>query len=199
MIPDGDKYFNFLLCNYIMQKIVTRAFTSGIMTLVVGSIVGYVIGRTEGMNLPSVCKKWNKNHVMEWSLFFTGVFVYIICEIAGMHKNMKASCHHSSTTNSCGMEGHFSHSSGGGKFSWNAVRLNSHAGMKNPYLFMMFETYIDGTSDHFVVDIIDLPTMSADVVAPDGTLTAMQLSDVSVDAPDSASMPAINKAQKGFL
>ena len=152
-----------------MQKKITKAFILGIMTLVVGSVVGYVIGKFAGVNLPSVCKKWNKNHIMELCLFLTGVFVYIIYEVSGLNKCPKASCQHTDTTSSCGMEGHFSHSSGGGKFSWNAVRLNNRTGMSSPYLFVMFETYIDGTSDHFVVDTINLPTMSADVITADGT------------------------------
>jgi hypothetical protein len=182
-----------------MQKKLTKAFILGIMTLVVGSVVGYVIGKFAGVNLPSVCKKWNKNHIMELCLFLTGVFVYIICELSGINKCPKASCNHTKTTTTCGMEGHFSHSSGGGKFSWNAVRLNRRAGMPSPYMFIMFETYIDGTSDHFVVDVIDLPTMSADVVTADGTPSVLQLDNVTVSAPDTASMPALNKAKKDFF
>ena len=123
---------------------------------------------------------------MELCLFLTGVFVYIICELSGVNKCPKASCHHTKTTTTCGMEGHFSHSSGGGKFSWNAVRLNNvAAGMSSPYMFIMFETYIDGTSDHFVVDVINLPTMSADVITADGTPSVLQLDNVTVSAPDS--------------
>ena len=181
-----------------MQKKVLEAFVIGIMTLIVGSLVGYVTGKIAGINLPSICKKWNKNHIMEISLFLTGVFVYIICELSGIKKCKKIWCHHN-TTNDCGMEGHFSHSSGGGKFSWNAVHLNNHSEMSNPYLFIMYETYKDGTSDHFIVDIIDLPTMSADVVTADGTLGVLKLNSVTVSAPDSVSMTTINKAKKEFF
>ena len=99
----------------------------------------------------------------------------------------------------CGKEGHFSHSSGGGIFSWNAVGLNNHKKMSNPYMFIMFETYIDGTSDHYIVDIIDLPNMKSNIVTVDGNPGVLQYDNLTISAPDKNSLKKIDKAQKKFF
>ena len=35
-------------------------------------------------NLPKICKQWNKNHIMEISLFLTGFAIHILCETLGI-------------------------------------------------------------------------------------------------------------------
>ena len=37
------------------------------------------------LDLPKICKSWNKNHVMEICLFFTGFLFHILCEISGIN------------------------------------------------------------------------------------------------------------------
>ena len=69
-----------------MFKLLVEAVVVGLMVLIVGSAVGYVVGRLNSVDLPKVCKKWNKNHVMEISLFFTGVVLHLLCEISGINK-----------------------------------------------------------------------------------------------------------------
>jgi|TARA_R110000823_G_scaffold28278_1_gene82471 hypothetical protein len=103
------------------------------------------------------------------------------------------------TIRTCGKEGHFSHSDGGGTFSWTAIRLNNHTGMSNPYLFTMYETYLDGTSDHYIGDIIDLPSMDSDFITSDGNLGVLNQKRVSVSSPDAATLSVINKSQKSFF
>lgn len=103
------------------------------------------------------------------------------------------------TAHTCGKEGHFSHSDGGGIFSWTAMRLNNHTGMSNPYLFTMYETYRDGTSDHFIVDIIDLPTMEEDFITADGKIGVVNQNNVSVNSPDADALSVITKTQKSFF
>ena len=68
------------------MKLLVEAVIVGIMVLVVGSGVGYIVGMMNSMDLPSVCKKWNKNHVMEISLFFTGFVTHLLCEFSGVNK-----------------------------------------------------------------------------------------------------------------
>ena len=68
------------------MKLLVEAVIVGIMVLVVGSGVGYIVGMMNSMDLPSVCKKWNKNHVMEISLFLTGVVLHLLCEFSGINK-----------------------------------------------------------------------------------------------------------------
>ena len=93
------------------------------------------------------------------------------------------------STKKCGKEGHFSHSSGGGKFSWSALRLNTHK-----YLFIMFETYIDGTSDHYITGVIDLPTMTSDLITIDGKPGILNNKNfTTVSVPDNKSIPIINE------
>ena len=60
---------------------IIEAFVVGIMTIIIGSIIGAIIGIFFSVNLPSVCKKWNKYHAMEISLFLTGFILYLICEL----------------------------------------------------------------------------------------------------------------------
>ena len=63
-----------------------EAFVVGIATLVVGTFVGFILGKYFSTNLPVICKNWNKNHIMEISLFFTGFLLHIICEFSGVNK-----------------------------------------------------------------------------------------------------------------
>ena len=69
-----------------MDKLLIEAVVVGIGTIIVGSIVGYIVGKCNSIDLPSVCKKWNKNHVMEISLFLTGFVLHLICEYSGINK-----------------------------------------------------------------------------------------------------------------
>jgi len=103
------------------------------------------------------------------------------------------------STKKCGQEGHFSHSSGGGKFSWNAIRMKNNNTMKNPYLFIMFETYRDGTSDHYLLGTIDLPSMTVDVITSDGSKGILYDKSLSYGSPDKESLKTIAKAQKKFF
>lgn len=63
-----------------------EALVVGILTVIIGSMVGYIIGSLFSNNLPKICKEWNKNHVMEISLFFTGFIIHILCEVIGINK-----------------------------------------------------------------------------------------------------------------
>ena len=55
-----------------------QAFLFALIVLIVGNGSGFFIGRAFGVDLPSVCKKWNKNHIMEITLFITGYVSYLI-------------------------------------------------------------------------------------------------------------------------
>ena len=58
-----------------------QGFLFALIVLIVGNGSGFLIGRAIGVDLPSVCKKWNKNHVMEITLFITGYISFIIYSI----------------------------------------------------------------------------------------------------------------------
>jgi small basic protein len=64
------------------NALITEAIVIGIMTVVVGTVIGKIF-QTE---VPSQCKDWNKNHVMEISLFLTGAAIHLLCEYFGVNK-----------------------------------------------------------------------------------------------------------------
>ena len=63
------------------SKVLKEALFVGLLVVVGGTIVSKVIGGFFSSDLPPVCKKWNKYHVMEISLFLTGVLVHFFCEV----------------------------------------------------------------------------------------------------------------------
>ena len=68
------------------MSLVKEAIAVGFLNLLVGTVVGYVLSMLFGVNLPAVCKNWNKNHIMELSLFLSGFLIHIICEFTGLNK-----------------------------------------------------------------------------------------------------------------
>ena len=108
---------------------------------------------------------------------------------------MRGTSYFNFKTSQCGKEGHFSHSSGGGLFSWEAIKING----KNRYLFIMFESYLDGTSDHYVMDVINLPTMNADTITVNGKQGILKINGNSISKPDTTAMATIKKAKQTFF
>ncbi len=79
-----------------LAKLSLEALVVGLMVVVAGSLVSFLVGLVFKTDLPPVCKDWNKFYVMEISLFFTGVAVHLFCELVGINawycKN-GAACH----------------------------------------------------------------------------------------------------------
>ena len=69
-----------------MYQLLLEALCVGIMTVVVGNISGFLVGSMLKVNLPEVCKDWNKYYTMEISLFLTGFLIHLICEFSGINK-----------------------------------------------------------------------------------------------------------------
>lgn len=69
------------------KKLLIDAFIVGIMTVVVGKMVSYFIKENTnlGINLPPICNSWNKNYVMEWTLFLTGFLFEFVAVILGIN------------------------------------------------------------------------------------------------------------------
>ena len=53
----------------------------GIASIIIGNIVGFVVGYFLSIDLPKVCKTWNKNYIMEISLFFTGMITFLVYKL----------------------------------------------------------------------------------------------------------------------
>jgi|TARA_B110000259_G_scaffold104745_1_gene120360 hypothetical protein len=69
-----------------MISLFIEAFVVGILIVVIGSIISFVIGRLLKTDLPPVCKDWNKNRVMEICLFLTGFITHLIFEACGANR-----------------------------------------------------------------------------------------------------------------
>ena len=63
----------------------------------------------------------------------------------------------------------------------------------------MFETYIDGTSDHYIVDIINLPDMTSELITIDGKHGILHIDNLTVSVPNNKSKQIIEKEQKKFF
>ena len=72
-----------------MKNIVIKeAIIVGIATVIIGQFVGFTLSKlmkTQVNNI-SDSRNWNKNHIMEWSLFFTGFLLHLLCEYLGVNK-----------------------------------------------------------------------------------------------------------------
>jgi hypothetical protein len=72
----------------ITPKIFLEGLLVGLLTIAFGYIATAIIHMTglSKNDMPSVCKDWNKNHVMELSLFFTGFLFHLTFEVTGLNK-----------------------------------------------------------------------------------------------------------------
>jgi len=68
-----------------MQLLLECGFV-GLANVIIGSIVGFFIGKSMGVDLPAICKQWNKNHIMEICLFITGVLIHLVSEYSGINR-----------------------------------------------------------------------------------------------------------------
>ena len=65
----------------------TEAVVVGVALVVLGNVIGFAISKTRlSVNLPKNCKSWNKNYVMEITLFLTGFLGHILFEYTGVNK-----------------------------------------------------------------------------------------------------------------
>lgn len=69
-----------------MLQLLLEATIVGILTIIIGSLVGYGISKFVSSDLPEVCKNWNKFYIMEITLFLTGFLIHLLCEAVGVNK-----------------------------------------------------------------------------------------------------------------
>jgi len=67
-------------------RLLIEASVVGIVVVVMGTFVTWILGNTFSVDLPPVCKDWNKNYVMEISLFLTGFFTHLFFELIKINK-----------------------------------------------------------------------------------------------------------------
>ncbi len=69
------------------MKLLIEATTVGLAVLFIGTIVGFIIGSSSlSVSIPKSCHDWNKNHIMEISLFMTGFILHLLCEYSGINR-----------------------------------------------------------------------------------------------------------------
>ena len=56
----------------MIAQLLLEAIIVGISTVIVGSLIGFIVSLFIKNDLPELCKNWNKFYVMEISLFLTG-------------------------------------------------------------------------------------------------------------------------------
>tara|TARA_Y100000389_G_C17322634_1_gene443872 strand:- start:95 stop:367 length:273 start_codon:yes stop_codon:yes gene_type:complete len=66
--------------------LILEAVLVGVVLVVVGTVVTYGVSKFSTSDLPPVCKDWNKNYMMELSLFATGVLTHLTFEVLGLNK-----------------------------------------------------------------------------------------------------------------
>ena len=71
--------------NYYV-KLAIEAIIVGIGVVVIGSLISYFVGVWYPRpSLPSECSTYNKYHIMEFTLFLTGVLFHLLCEVTGLN------------------------------------------------------------------------------------------------------------------
>tara|TARA_B100000963_G_C22633171_1_gene676082 strand:+ start:65 stop:307 length:243 start_codon:yes stop_codon:yes gene_type:complete len=69
-----------------MKQIIIEAIVVGIITVIIGNISGLLVASVLKVNLPEICKDWNKYYTMEITLFLTGFLIHLLCEFTGINK-----------------------------------------------------------------------------------------------------------------
>ncbi len=68
-------------------RVIKEATFVGILTALIGYVASALVKPYFKVDLPEICKSWNKNHLMEISLFATGFLLHIFLEFTGLNKS----------------------------------------------------------------------------------------------------------------
>jgi len=67
-------------------RVIKEATFVGLLTVFAGYVASMLIKPYFKVDLPEICKSWNKGHIMEASLFVSGVLLHLFLEFTGMNK-----------------------------------------------------------------------------------------------------------------
>ena len=67
-------------------RVLKEATFVGILTALIGYVASALVKPYFKVDLPEICKSWNKKYLMEASLFATGFLLHIFLEFTGMNK-----------------------------------------------------------------------------------------------------------------
>lgn len=68
-----------------MSQLLIQGIIKGIIIVIFGSLIGFIITLVIKNDLPDECKNWNKFYLMEISLFLSGFSMHIFLEFFKMY------------------------------------------------------------------------------------------------------------------
>lgn len=68
------------------MNLVVEGISVGIVVVIIGYFVSIIVGKIMTVDMPRLCREWNKNHIMEICLFITGFLTHVIFELLGLNK-----------------------------------------------------------------------------------------------------------------
>ena len=68
-----------------MSQLLIQGIIKGIIIVIFGSLIGFIITLVIINDLPDECKNWNKFYLMEISLFLSGFSMHIFLEFFKMY------------------------------------------------------------------------------------------------------------------
>lgn len=73
----------------MMKQIIINSLIIGLITSILGSVILRIVinGSNEIDSFDLIMRRYKKNYVVEVSLFFTGVLIYLLMEYFGLNKN----------------------------------------------------------------------------------------------------------------
>ena len=75
-----------------LKDIFIKTIIAGLVVVIISYVASYLMKPIFGVNLPTICKNWNNNYLMEWTLFVTGIMsglIIMAISSIGKKKNIK--------------------------------------------------------------------------------------------------------------
>jgi len=60
-----------------ISNVIVGVIMFGVLSVLIGYVTGFVMKRFNGSKIPQECADWNKNKIMEKSLFVNGMLLYL--------------------------------------------------------------------------------------------------------------------------
>ena len=68
-------------------RVLKEATFVGLLTALIGYVASALVKPYFKIDLPEICKSWNKKYLMEASLFATGFLLHLFLEFTGLNKS----------------------------------------------------------------------------------------------------------------